>query len=476
MTPRAKSVFVGGLVVMLFLLVSACSQDPDGSSNDERPLQPLIYTEYPDLTPEGAAVREHRLARQFLGLSHGQDELLEEGPEEPLPPLSEPQELGQAIVRALVGRQDALFEHTFVSPSAYAALVHVNLSEAAEFVDNQIGRSLPLWELFSRTHSSEMSAGGFSELLEFEEIELGRGRTIDGGIAREGQEIVQYWGNRVVVAHVDSQVRFELRIPRIFRVPQANIDDEVSYAFYVASEIEADLGLRTFFEAGLHLKPQLMRPQEYPFPLEVGNFWRYLRYDAQRGVVDEDPLDRRIDEVREGLAATEVIIEVRQVSQYGPIRLVHLMKSYDDSRYTRVQEWWIATPRRIYACTQNCRNNVENLQWLIDYFQNQAPIFKFPLRLGDGWSSGGRPAEENPIFVVEEDWQQVETPAGVFPGSFRISGRGPLGTWDRYLNDADVVRIFAPGRGVVRRELRTTEANGNAIDVVEELVEYRIIP
>lgn len=468
----SKRLLLGGMAALVFGL-SACSSDGEGAVDplEGAPLRPLIYTEYPGLTPEGAAVREERLARQLLeGVSEGAWGDLELQSEEELPELGDVEVFGAAFVEALVQQRRELWEHLFVSPAAYAELVHIRLERAAEFVDNQIGASQVLWDLFVSDSRSEMPQGGFESIFELEGVELGQGRRVDGGAAADDEEAVQFWGNRIFLRHRDEGVVFELRIPRIFYLSSPESGEGPQWQ--IASAVELDRKLRTFLDSGLHLKPQLLRPSEYPFPLNTGNFWRYRRRDVARAQEEVDPLEEGLHGGElSGPAATEVIQEVVQVSQYGSLRLVELRRAYDDAEHTRVREWWVATPRRIYLCDGRCRGRIEDLDWLLNYFANQSPILQFPLQLSESWGVGGGPGG---VFVVDSLWHQVEVPAGSFPASYGISGIGPLSSTDRYLRRGELERYFAPGRGIVRRELLSQEGPAGPIRVVEELVEYRL--
>ena len=470
----------------LWLVLAGCTGGAEGPREGEKPLRPLIYTEFPELSPEGAAVREERLIRNLV---EGSEESVEGVDRleriEPLPLLDEAEELGAAVVEALLMRDEELWEHSFISAQAYGQLVHLRRQEAEEFVDNQIGGSLPVWRLFGQTSSSEMAEGGLGALFSYDGMELGRGRTVGGGVARGGEEAVQFWGNRIFLRHRESGVRFELRVARIFRVWEGEESEgeeagrterpgEAVRVYKVASEIEADRSFLTFLGAGLHLKPELMRSWEYPFPLRVGNFWRYRRYDADQGDEEIDPLERILEEdPRGGPAAREVVLEVMQVSQYGAVRLVELRRSYDDHRFTRVSEWWALTPRQIYACSRECQEKIEDLGWLVHYFENQIPLLSFPLRLGRGWSHAGRESSSG-THRVDEEWHLVETPAGTFPATYAIEGRGALGWWDPFYQRSQVRRYFHPGRGLVRLEITERQGERESVNVVEELVEYRL--
>ena len=477
---------MAGWLWALMGLQIGCSDDKEESTP---PLQPLIYTEYPELTPRGAVVRERRLQRQLVeGSSEGPWGRLDDGDEQ-LPPLHDPQALGAALTEALLTRHHALWEHAFISGDDYAELVDVGPSSAREFVDNQIGKSLPLWELFSHIHASEMPAGGLSEQFKFVELQLGSRHELDGVSTREDSGIAQYIDNQLILQIADSDVTFELAIERVFQIHATSHSDteqpddiessrltEDEFVYKIGSAIQVDSRLRTFLDAGLHLKPQLLRAQEYPFPMGVGSFWRYRRYDPEEGVdEDYDPLERRLDEESRDLAAEEVIVEVREVLRYGAIRLVELLRAYDDRRYTRVRQWWLLTPRRIYDCDPSCREHIEDKNWLLDYFQRQVPIMVFPLRRGLMWGEGGRSVDGEPPFAVHSQWREVKTSAGTFARTYRIEGNEALGGSDRYVGEAGLVRYFAPDRGVVRRRLEASEHSEEGIEIIEELVEYRLM-
>ena len=450
-------------------LLWGCQSEPEGEEVEEqRPLRPLMYTEDPELTAEGAEVRERRLRRQLVG---GEVEAIVgrefEAWEDDLD-LSDDEALGEAMVEALVSRDPARWEALFVDVEDYMDLVGVDQGRAEEFVDNQIGGSLELWELFGGFEGSEASDQGLEERLSLDEVRMGRGRRIDGSAASDPDEVVQYWDSTVVVADEELDLRFEIEMERIFWIG----DGEAGGRLQVASPMEVDDRFRTLFDVGFHLKAELLRSAEYPFPLGVGTFWRYRRYDRAEGIEEEeDLLDQRLDEESEGPQATEVVVEVRSVARYGKVRLIELLRSYDDRRYTRTREWWAITPRQIYGCNEACRANIDDPGWLLGYFARETPILVFPLETGQRWGAGGHDDAEG-AFKVGDSWERVETPAGTFVGTYVIEGRGAVGWWDHYLSVAQVVRYFSPTRGIVRQDVRGGPEGG---EIVEELVEYRIM-
>ena len=478
---RAFVVALAASTVLASGVTAGCSQEAE--SDHPSPLQPLIYTEYPDLTPQGAAVRERRLVRQLLeGVDDGPGDGFDEASSEPLPSLVDAEQLGNAIAQALIERDERLWEHLFVSPEHYAQMTGVTSSSAGEFVDNQIGESMQLWQLFEPEHSSILPDGGLAAQVEFHSLQLGSARRVDGGAAGQDDDVAQYFNSQLVIRHVDAEVKFEFSIPRIFRIEVGDDateepleEGEWSAILRLASPIEIDRRFATYLSAGLHLKPQLLRAQEHPFPLGVGSFWRYRRYDARIGTEGVDPLEQRLEDAAEGIASEEVIVEVREVSRYGSWRLVEILRSYDDRDYTRVRQWWLQTPRRLYICDDACRQNIDDLSWLLTYLDRRAPILKFPLRVDQKWAAGGRPEEDRPLFSVERISHEVDTPAGTFFGAYRIEGSGDLGLSDPYATDAEVARYFIPERGVVRRTLINSGETDSRPHVIEELIQYRLM-
>lgn len=488
---------VGRLVAVLLVAAAVgvaapgCTGGDDDGDDDRglRPLQPLVYTEYPELTPQGAAVRERRLERQLLeGSADGSWGRLAEDADDELPSLARAEVLGEAIVDALVDGDERLWGHAFVDPRDYAQIVGVDGDDAGDFVDNQMGESLDVWELFSGVHPAKLPDDGLWDAFAFDGLELGSPRTVDGG-PTDADEAVQFWNNELSIRVVDTDLVLSLEIPRIFRTEQPGVDEEAredldaetaqdagnstAEKFQVGSSIEAGDKLEMYFGAGLHLDALLLRSEEYPFPLGVGSFWRYERYEADEEPGEQtDRLDERFDERADGVQAEEVIVEVREVSRYGTVRLVDLLRSYDDRKYTRVHESWALTPHRIYRCSDECRNRIDELDWLLGYFASEEPIMVFPVEIDDRW---GTDSNTGPTFTVDGDWHEVETRAGTFDGSFRIEGTGRLEDGNRYHRDAHLVRYFAPGRGIVRRTIDAGETSHDDVDVVEELVEYRIM-
>jgi hypothetical protein len=512
MTSSSESRALGALLVLAAILwlppLQGCSSDERPQTDDaqterdRRPLQPLIYTERPELSPHAARVRERRLMRKLLeGSSQGEWGELEHDTRD-LPELSSAEVLGRAIFDALLERDEALWDHTFVSPSGYAALVHVEMPRARRFVDELQGESMPLWRIFAVERPSEIPVGGLSSIFAFEELALGDGRDASGSRVDEEARAVQYWNNELRLELRGHETTFTIPIPKIVRPPG---DDGRPGALGLASPLRLGEELEIFFRAGLHLKPRLLRPEEYPFPLAVGNFWRYERHRPDESVpptrelvrpapgpvaegelpggrVADAPPRRR----RGGLEASQRLLEVTEVDRHGAVRLVTLRQSYDDSALTHHTLHWLVTPRLILDCSSQCVRSIDDLGRLLDYMRREIPLLRFPPRHGLAWGDGGVSRRDDPDrseddapavhFRIHNDSPLVEVPAGNFPGVYRIQGSAPSLTTDAPLGAVETLeRYFAPGKGVVRRVLRRPGDEETPV-VLEDLVEYRIMP
>lgn len=489
--PRWRSALI---LIVATLFAAACGEGENTSAPPEaqadRPLQPLIYTERPDLSPEAAAVRERRLMRQLLEGANASGKwgtLDDESKPARLPDLSGGEQLGQAIFDALVERDAALWDALFVAPEDYAGMVHLDLDKARQYVDGVQGKSRPVWRRFEPGRPSETPQGGLSAVLEFAGLELGEGRTLEGPVAEEGEPVAQYWGNTLQIRLKGTDVFFELRIPKILRIahPRRRPGQPM---LALGSPVQMSSQLDVYLRAGLHLKPQLLEVREYPYPLAVGNFWRYRRSTPDAPESGESPASTEPAEPAEGveedaeaaqlpaqLPATETLLEVTAVDDYGTWRLATLRRSYNDETLTTITQHWLVLPRRIYRCSRMCRLNVDKLSWLLAYLDRETPIYRFPLNLEDGWAQGGESRQEDAVFRVDDQWHNVEVPAGNYSNTVAIEGTGPLGAMDPFHRRREQTRFFAHGRGLVRRVLRSDNPEHPAV-VTEKLVESRIMP
>lgn len=476
-------VFVG-----LVALAPGCAEGESSERTAQRrtPLQPLVYTEDPELSPEIAAVRERRLMRRLLEGSDAEGTVwgtLEADPRESLPVPDSAETLGTLIHRALVDQSDPHWDHLFVAANEYASLVDVKLEKARNFVDDRQADAREAKRAFAVEQASERPEKGLDSIFSFRRLELGKGRTMDGSVARGDDVAVQHWDNVVYFGLEEHDVELELRIPKILRI-QRRGSEGPSARLGVASDIEVGARLEVFLEAGMHLKPELLRSFDYPLPLAVGNYWRYRRrLEAESDIERDDPLaaeesdevpTRPPDELPEGLTASEATVKVESVDRYGTRRLVRLVTSYNDTDLTRVDEYWLVTPRRVYLCPRPCRRRIDDLEWLLSYLRRQTAIYRFPLTRGETWGEPEGGADSEAAFSVDDEWHQLETPAGAFFGTLAIRGLGPLRTRVPAHRLRDSTRFVAPGKGVVRRVYRF--GSGPDETIVESLIDYRLMP
>lgn len=426
----------------LILLVSTGCDGTD-SAEHTPPLRPLAYTEHPDITPEAAAVRERRLLRRLnAGAASGWGTL--EVDSEARPANVTPEQLGKNLTDALLKQDAPLWDHIFVSPVDYANLVHVDLDSAKTFVDEIQGASQPVWSAFAPPLESEMVEGGLAVVFEFARVELGSGRGLDGKTA-EGDEIQQYWNSTLVWRfRPQPEVEVAFSIPKMVKTAGKS-----GVTWSLASKIKVGSTLKMLLEAGLHLKPELLRNDEYPYPLKVGNFWRY-----RRSYADAEGTPK----------ASEGLLEVLAIDLHGPLRVVTLRRSLNDENLTKQELKWVLTPRRIYECGRQCRRDLPALQKLLPLFAKQRPYLKFPIQADDGVDG---PSE-------------LDTPAGHFSNLITLKmgeGRAYACPTEEVPDQVCTVdppsHTFSPGRGTIARRVMET---GTRNWVSETLVDYRLVP
>ena len=440
-----------GLGRLFFVLwLSGCSDV--GPEPNQWPMRPLVYTENPDLTPESAAVNEGRLTRDLLRGARGAGWGAMQTKPADLPELDSLNALGRATFDALVKHDETLWDHVFVPVEAYAEMVHMDAGPAQVFVDGIQGRSRSLWDVFEPPNLSEARPNGWAGLFEFVEFVPGDGRRLDGKSANSDDEIAQYWNGRLTLRYVPGDTTFDLSVAKILRV--AGEKDH----YYLGSPIQVDSRLKVLIASGMHLKPELMRSGEYPYPLQVGSFWRYSRYPQGH---EDDVVDPQV-------MATAVVVEVVSVDRYDTVRLIRPRLSYNETSLTKADEWWVATPRRIYVCDRGCRGHVQETSWMLAYFAAQAPIYAFPLQADQRWGAGGYNSG-SPVFTTRAG-QAMDLPGGVFPSTIEIRGQGALGAWDDHLA-LPQSRVFVWGKGLVQRRLDTP----NGV-IIESLNEFRLMP
>lgn len=470
---------VGSVGLVACLLTGCFAADPPSESDDApariRPLQPLVYTEDPDQTPSAAAARERRLLRRLRrgARSDGNWGTMSGTSSESFAELDSGHTLGRALFEALVERNDAAWDDAFVAPRDYAALVDVDLEHARRFVDRQQAAARDVRRAFHVERASERPKDGLGSLFEYESFELGEPRTLAGD-QTDDERAAQYWNNVLRFSLKTADVEFEVEVPKVLRfdVPEADDGSEEtdggSYRLGVASKMRIGRKLRVFLDAGFHLKPELLEASEYPFPLQVGNFWRYRRRTSDTRPPDESSSSDLSLETP--LEATEVTVSVEDVDRYRTRRLVHLRARYNDADLTLDRTFWLLSPRRIYLCPRPCRRRVGDLDWLLRFLARQTPVFVFPLDKGRSW--GGA---DGATFEVASDWSDIEVPAGSFFGSTLVEGTGPLAEDVPFGSIRALRRALSPGNGIVQRRYRT-RLDGEEHQVIESLTDYRIMP
>lgn len=495
---NASRLLMVTLLCGVLLPLHACS-DSDAATNAsssaarvDQPLRPLIYTELPDLTPRAAAIRERRLMRELLLGASADDQHDASWGRLQTPtnfqPLTSANVLGEAMTRALFTQDEALWDHVFVSPSSYAGMVHVKPEAAHTFVDELLGKSAQAWDLFHIEHASEAPEGGLSALFEFRSMTLGQGRTLSGKIVRREDDVVaQHWGNVLTIGLRGSTVEFELRVPKILRVVDHEKSPSGEPILAVAAPIEASSLLQMFIAAGMHLKPELLRSQEYPFPLAVGNFWRYRRYRHDQSPEKAAPLDSMDaallldDEQVAERGPGESLLEILAVERYNGVRLVQYRISYDDQEFSMKEAHWLVSPRTIYHCSRACVRHVEDLNWLLNYMQRSSPVYMFPIRIGKAWNRAqdgeeGLDTIKDAAVRVQAATPDIEVPAGKFHRAYVLEILRDEILSDPFFTVQHAQRAFVQGQGVVRQELRGVNAQGEPRKIIEELVEARIMP
>ena len=461
------------LLLLVGLLAAACEQEAVDWET-RQPLRPLIYTELPQLTPQGAQVREERLMRRLVeGLSEEEMEEASGARRAKLPAPTSARSFGRLIFHALITQDAFLWEHCFVSPESYAALVHMKLPEAKEFVDNTLGATLPVWAMFQVTRTSEAPGGGLGEVFEFEELMLGPPRLASGQRVdpQDEDSAQQHWGSVLKLRLKRSpSTSFTLHLPKVVRVPDPRKLKTGEPLLALAEPLEASSRLKTFVDAGLHLKPELLRSQDYPYPLAVGNFWRYRRthtLDAP-GSSPSSPPERGDQagawggEGASGLGVSEALWEIVKIERYDSWRLVEVRQSYNDQDFTEITHHWLVTPKQIYPCSRECIRHVDTLDWLLPYMERTTPAFRFPM-----------PAS----------WRRVdlEVPKGEFVGLVEMPHQAGQAASDPLLTLESSVQYFSPGQGVVKRQLVGTSPLPGSLGparvvATEELIESRIMP
>jgi len=417
----------GGASRLLFFLglVGGC----EVPFRSEPPLRPLVYTENPDITPEGVAIRESRLLRKLAsGSTDGRWGDIQVQEIE-FPPLETPEAFGQALANALLQRSRNHWEFLFVQPEEYSGMVHMPIDRSRAWVDDLQAQSQDLWQRFEPPAVSDSRPGGWAAVFEFHAIVTGEGRSVDGKLAKTPEDIAQYWNVLLKLKFLPRDAIVDIRLPKVLV-----IRNEFGVVHRLAAAPASEALLNTLFDAGLHLRPELLSPNEYPYPLRVGAFWRYRRESANQA-----------DQI--------VLQEVVAVDHLNGVLLAQIRESLSGQDTTSRDTFWALTPTRIFPCDASCRRNLEDTSWTLRYFHNTTPEFRFPLRSEEWGSFQGAPAHQ--VRPAGE----VDVPGGLFPQTFEIIRRGSCTITER----------FVWRKGVVTREKSCSGSSEKDI-----LLEYRL--
>ena len=122
---------------------------------------------------------------------------------------------------------------------------------------------------------------------------------------------------------------------------------------------------------------------------------------------------------------------------------------------------WLATPRMIYPCKRDCKNNLNNIGYLLGYIMRQTPIFRFPLEVGNKWSVAGQKDVYSRYEVRALHTDPIVVPEGSFTGVYEIFGS---------IEEGRESRFFMPGIGTVQRTVRSGAGSKR-----EVLLNHRLI-
>ena len=432
MTPFRRLIPYFIIVVGVPAMSTACERELSGI---DPPLRPLIYTEL----PPSDEVEPPKSAHAIVNIS--------------------PEDLGYALFHALVDHDRASYESMFVSADALQTLIRMKPAPAKEESERILRASELLWTLFAPDLEAEDPLGSLSTKLRLAEFRVGKGRTLAGKVATPDQdEVVQHWGNELRLELIDSEKVFVIRVPKIVKT---------TLGWRIAQPIEMDSTLRTFLETGMHLKSDLMTSEHYPFPLEVGNFWKYRVEYPERArplVVQTQDDTEAPTPLSQETTVTRMITDIVRKDGFWIISFEEttvdpgstLLDGAEINHFS-----WLATPRMIFPCMRDCRNNADNISYLLGYLARQTPYYAFPLDVGKRWTTAGRRDTYNRYEVKPKPEDPLITPSGAFNNIFDISGSIEEGRENRF---------FTPGIGVIKRTVRS----GIGLKT-ELLIKYRLI-
>jgi hypothetical protein len=403
-----------------------------------RPLRPLVFTESlpTDDTAAGATALDN---------------------------LRTPQDLGLTLYRSLITHDRALFTSTFASPELWAKAVgSTDVTKVTATVQKTLDGSDPLWDAFTPSDPTEAPVGGLSARLQLVSFDLGKGYDLRGKLAPSGQE-QQFYSNRLSLQLRGTDKVFSISVPKIVLTEQG---------WRIAKEpLTIDPMLRTYLDAGMHLKPELLHTDHYPYPLAVGNFWKYRVHQVGTFPTPK-PAPSAATPPAAGLAPgistppAELtmrlsVTSVETFSAYG-YWLVTFEQLYNTPERPSDSFRYLVTPKRIYLCDSECRKKIHNVSFVLAYIAKQTPHFIFPLPEEGGWGEAGLPvANRKSAFTVEPGEHKTQVPAGDFERARHIVRSTPQGR---------ETRSFVAGTGIVLRKVRAGSA-----ELTEELIQHRLM-
>ena len=282
---------------------------------------------------------------------------------------------------------------------------------------------------------------------------MGKARNLAGKIADpETDELVQHWGNELRIELLDSDKVFIIRIPKIVKTPQG---------WRIAAPIELDKTLQIFLETGMHLKSDLLTSEHYPMPLEVGNFWKY-RIEKNNDLQTEPASgETEVAKPESEMTVNDMITDIVLREGYWIVSFERTLVDPSKEEPEISHFAWLVTPRRIYPCLRDCRNNEGNIGYLLGYLSKQTPIYQFPLEVGAKWSMADKRDNSYKYEVRALHSEPIVVPSGSFSQVYEIFGS---------IEEGRESRFFVPGMGIIKRTVR-----GSVGQKTEVLIKHRLI-
>ena len=418
-----KLLFANIALLSTIIAFNACERE---FSNNDPPLRPLVYTELPPMDEE------------------------EEDPEITPPINIAPEDLGHGLFQAIIAHDRSSYEKMFVSGEELSKLVRMPVEKANIESEKYRRQSEVLWQLFAPDLSVEEPMGGLSVRLRLAEFRIGKGRNLAGKVAAsEGDDVVQHWGNELRIELRNSDKVFIIRVPKVVKTENG---------WRIAQGVEMDASLRIYLESGMHLKTELLSTEHYPYPLSVGNFWKYrLTQPGTPTFADDDDPNAEHNFAQE----QTVTVSVKEIQDFQGYRIVSFDREEHAAEDKMTTFSYLVTPKTIYPCMRDCKFHADNIGYLLGYMARQTPVFVFPLIPKSGWSQAGQSMSHNRYEVRAKRTEPFQITSGTFNDVYEINGSIEEGREERF---------FVPGIGIVQRNLHAGMQSRK-----EELIQYRLI-